>query len=318
MDNLLISVIIPVYNIEKYLARCLDSVLAQSYRDIEVLAVDDGSTDGSGRVLREYEKKDSRVKPIFKENGGVSSARNIALDTAKGEYIYFLDGDDWIEPDTFEKLMRFSKDFDFVQASYVDSFPDGREEVDGNVYLQEKEIFSTKEMIDDFFLARIWESSWNKLYSRAFIGGTRFNENHAVAEDSEFIFELIKRAHAVKLITDATYHYNIREDSCMQSGISEKQFDVLAVREKQYKEISSDAELIADFAPLYAKNLFFLIHEALLDKDGRFKDRIPSLREKAIELRKYVFRSKALKLRFKLGMLLLWLFPGLFYKLYSR
>ena len=97
----LLSVIVPVYNVETYLPRCVDSILQQSYENMEVILVDDGSQDGSGKICDEYAARDSRVKVIHKENGGLSSARNAGLDTAAGEYLTFVDSDDWIEPDAY-------------------------------------------------------------------------------------------------------------------------------------------------------------------------------------------------------------------------
>lgn len=99
---MLISVIVPVYNVENYLCKCVDSIINQTYNNLEIILVDDGSTDGSASICDEYVLKDSRVKVIHKENGGVSSARNIGIAEASGEYICFVDSDDWLELDYFE------------------------------------------------------------------------------------------------------------------------------------------------------------------------------------------------------------------------
>src|SRR5690606_27364966 len=107
-----VSVIIPVYNAEKYLRECLDSVLAQTFTDFEVLLINDGSTDASGKICDEYAEKDSRIKVFHKENGGVSSARNLGLDNAKGEWISFVDSDDTIEQETLATLANEVKDLD--------------------------------------------------------------------------------------------------------------------------------------------------------------------------------------------------------------
>ena len=114
-----VSIIIPVYNVEKYLKKCLDSVINQTYKDIEIICVNDGSKDGSENILKEYATKDSRIKIIEKKNGGLSSARNAGLDVASGEYCYFVDSDDWIELNTIEKLtdIILSNDVDVVVHS---------------------------------------------------------------------------------------------------------------------------------------------------------------------------------------------------------
>lgn len=102
----LVGIIIPVYNVEKYIRRCLDTVISQTYKNIEVLLIDDGSSDSSYSICQEYSKKDNRLKLLHKENGGVSSARNIGIDVANGKYISFVDAGDWVEPDYIEMLIK--------------------------------------------------------------------------------------------------------------------------------------------------------------------------------------------------------------------
>ena len=105
-----LSVIIPVYNVENYLRECLDSITSQTVKDIEIICIDDGSTDNSPKILKEYQKKDSRIKIITKENGGQASARNLGIKKAQGEYIAFIDSDDFIESEMLEKLYTKAKD----------------------------------------------------------------------------------------------------------------------------------------------------------------------------------------------------------------
>ena len=119
-----ISIIVPVYNSEKYLGACIDSILAQSYRDFELILVDDGSRDSSPRICDDYAQKDSRVKVIHKANGGVSAARNDGLDIAKGEYVTFIDSDDWVEGEYLETLSKFGK-YDIVFFSHRLIYEDG-------------------------------------------------------------------------------------------------------------------------------------------------------------------------------------------------
>ena len=116
----MISIIIPVYKTEPYLRKCVDSVLAQTYTNLEVILVDDGSPDDCGKICDEYAAKDSRVKVIHKENGGLSSARNCGLDVATGKYIGFVDSDDWIDPDMYETLLGLllRYDADIAEGSY--------------------------------------------------------------------------------------------------------------------------------------------------------------------------------------------------------
>ena len=318
MNESLISVVIPVYNLENHIARCIDSVLKQTYSNFEIIAVDDGSTDGSTEILKQYSKIDSRVKPIFKKNGGVSSARNRGIDEAKGEYIYFLDGDDWIKPDALEKLLNFSKGFDIVQAAYIESYSDGTEKVPSDAVFTDKEITDTKEMLASYFLAEIHESCCNKLYRKSVIGDSRFDVNLAVAEDSSFVYGILKKTRNIKLLSVVTYHYYIREDSCMHTVIEDKHFLVLQLRDRQYEEAKADIKLFEKFIFRYAKDIFFLLHGILHDESRKFAYRIFNLRIRILQEKKFIFLSSYLNLRFKIGVFILWLCPKLFYKIYSK
>lgn len=112
-----VSIIIPVYNVEKYIRQCLESVINQTYKNIEIIVINDGTKDGSMKIVEEY-LEDKRIKIINKNNGGLSSARNKGIEEATGEYIYFLDSDDWIEKDTIEVLVKNSKDVDIIEANF--------------------------------------------------------------------------------------------------------------------------------------------------------------------------------------------------------
>lgn len=140
-DNPLISVIIPVYNMEKYLRRCLDSVLAQDYTNLEILVVDDGSTDGSWAICQEYARKDARITVIHQENGGLSAARNTGLDRATGAYIAFVDSDDYILPNMYSAMLacKNREDADIPVALWQYEKADGtqtvaREKIDPSIY----------------------------------------------------------------------------------------------------------------------------------------------------------------------------------------
>ena len=164
--NEIISVIVPVYNVEKYLDRCLQSILGQTYTHLEVICVNDGSTDNSISILKEYEKKDGRIKIITKPNGGLSSARNTGLKHATGTFVSFIDSDDEIKLDTYEKVIKaFSEDVDVVFFGAEVRYDTHEELVnsDKNYYSIK---FSGKYKITDDILLNSDCSAWNKVYRR--------------------------------------------------------------------------------------------------------------------------------------------------------
>ena len=171
----LISVIIPVYNVEKYLNRCVQSVCNQTYHNLEIILVDDGSTDNSGKLCDEWAVKDLRIKVIHKDNGGLSSARNIGLDNAKGEYIGYVDSDDWIDMEMYSYLWTILKSYQ-VDVAFCD-FYRFRKRVP-NKKVKEKIILREGKEIDDFFYRVNGEKSaygvWCGLYRKEKISESLF------------------------------------------------------------------------------------------------------------------------------------------------
>lgn len=200
-----ISVIVPVYNTEKYLHRCVDSILAQTFTDFELLLVNDGSTDGSGAICDEYAQKDSRVRVFHKENGGVSSARNIGLDNASGEWITFVDSDDWLDSIFLEKLCFDNLDnVDIVisYAKYIDSHGILHEKKYTSRYVEKGEIGS-------LFLENdlAWQTSpWAKLYKKEMCNRLRFVEGMHIGEDLVFLYTYIWNSD--RLYINGVNHYN--------------------------------------------------------------------------------------------------------------
>lgn len=203
-----ISVIVPVYNTEKYLHRCIDSILAQTYTDFELLLIDDGSTDSSGAICDEYALKDSRVRVFHKANGGVSSARNMGLDNAQGEWITFVDSDDWVKIDYFKLMIRQS-DADLIMSSFeiTDSTSKWNNCIENNKYgIEQISLFLNKYILSTQFCV-----PWCKLYKRNLIQENtelRFNTGISLAEDTIFVFGYLCRIKSVRTIEDFSYQYN--------------------------------------------------------------------------------------------------------------
>ena len=207
-----ISIIIPVYNTEKYLRRCFDSIIIQTYKSIEIIIINDGSTDNSLSIIQEYENKDNRIIVIDKKNEGVSSARNIGIEQATGEYIMFCDSDDSVHPQWCEYMLkqikRYSSDLISCQHS----------KVYGKEVLCSKDIEYCDSKIVDYyslFLLGTSGSVWNKIYKSSVIreNSIRFILDFPIGEDVHFNIEYAKYITGYRLVPDELYYYTENPDS---------------------------------------------------------------------------------------------------------
>ena len=173
----LISVIVPIFNVEEYLPKCVDSILSQSYDNLEVILVDDGSPDGCPDMCEEYRRRDTRVRVIHKENGGLSDARNVGMDIALGEYIFFLDSDDWLLPEGIETLYVMAEKYDADISVGNNLMAFGEKEPDRKRYdlsaIRDRSI-GAHEALGYLFSSSIPTVAWDKLYSRKCVEGVRF------------------------------------------------------------------------------------------------------------------------------------------------
>ena len=217
--NELISIIVPIYNVEKYLRQCLDSILNQTYQNFECLLINDGSPDNSADICREYVEKDSRFRYFEKENGGVSSARNLGIEHSKGQYITFIDSDDWVDSDYLEVLYKSLTDekADVAVSTYKQFNMD-----DNNYYVHsyqrgyEKKIFTGPELIDNLQLLSSFDYSYHsvcgKLVKSVRVETIRFNEETTLGEDMEFWYKLFLISDKVVYINKDTYIYRTSKD----------------------------------------------------------------------------------------------------------
>ena len=226
----LVSVIIPVYQTEKYLAACLDSVLAQTYRRLEIILVDDGSTDGSPAICDMYAARDPRVICLHKENEGAGAARNTGLDRSSGAYICFVDSDDCLSPAFIEKLVA-AVETTGAGIARGEAVGIGREvetERAGDVIVVSRGKDLVFQAIRESRACTIWAT----LYSRESLKGIRFNEDKGY-EDLFFHAQVFGRAEAVALVPDARYGYRRNPDGLSHKAVTMRALDALAVREER-------------------------------------------------------------------------------------
>ena len=226
-----ISIIVPVYNVEEYIHRCIDSILAQTFTDFELILVNDGSPDQCGKICDEYAENDSRIKVIHKKNGGLSDARNAGLEIAQGEYIGFVDSDDYIEHDMYEKLIEACKE-DNSQLAMCGRYKVLGEELKPMFSFKGRKIWQSREAIEKLLTwDNIDSSAWDKLFSRNLFEELRFPVGK-YNEDIYIMTQIIHQAGKIVHIGDAKYYYFHRLDSITTENFSEKKLDLLEANQK--------------------------------------------------------------------------------------
>lgn len=234
--NNLISVIVPVYNVEKYLERCIDSILNQTYKNLEIILVDDGSTDKSPKICDKYLDRDRRVRVIHKENGGLSDARNTGIQIATGDFISFIDSDDYIDINMYDSMMKILQDND------GDIIECGVKHVYNNKIIESNNIenksFTSEEAIEELILERsLHQTVWNKIYKKNVIEGLLF-EKDKINEDEFWTYKAFSKSNKILSINNKFYYYIHREDSIMGKGYTVRNLDGLEARYNRYKYIS--------------------------------------------------------------------------------
>lgn len=242
----LVSVIIPVFKVEKYLNCCIESIRNQTYRNLEIILVDDGSPDTCPELCDRYACMDSRIKVIHKENGGLSDARNAGLRVAKGEYISFIDSDDWVELDFFDKLVNESKlsNADIVASNAVMVWNDGKSKylVEPNECILDNYQAYRSIILED----KLKQPVWYKLYKRSIIKD--FFPVGKIHEDVYWSYKTIANANKVSIINSTNYYYRQRENSIMFTTYSKRNLDGIdaqitriAFTKQQYSDLFEKA-----------------------------------------------------------------------------
>lgn len=223
----LISVIVPVYNVEKYLERCVDSILRQTYETLEIILVDDGSTDTSPKMCDAFSKKDERIKVVHKENGGLSDARNAGLRVASGEYIGYVDSDDWIEDNMYEKMYHacVENDASLCVCRYFREYADGTEGGGSGacIPLSREELLRIYIGGHDQYV--IYNSVWSKLFQRELVEGVEFPKGRN-SEDIMYTTRAFCKLSRAVYLDECLYHYVLdREGSIMNVSRGERMFN---------------------------------------------------------------------------------------------
>ena len=267
--NELISVIVPVYNVERYLEKCVNSIVNQTYKNLEIILVNDGATDSSGDLCDKLAMIDNRIKVYHKENGGLSDARNYGVERATGEYVGFVDSDDYIDAEMYEKLYEAIKkeNVDVAECSLKVIYPGKIELFTDEKYYK---VLGKTEYLEEYLtIKKIFGSVWTKLIKSDVAKKLVFPKGK-LYEDTYYAYDLINIANSFVLIDSPSYNYLMRENSITNSKFNPRIFDLIEIVEKFHKmtyENYPSLKEAADCRKMYA--YFSVLNSILLEENYR-------------------------------------------------
>lgn len=276
MENQLISIIVPIYNVEKYLKECIESIINQTYKNIEIILVDDGSPDNCGIICDEYSQKDKRIIVIHKENGGLSDARNKGIDIAKGDYLTFIDSDDFVNIDYIEKLYNSIKLNNTKLAQCGISKVNENNEIIERLNYDENYIKTSHEILNELYGKHLIENVvvWNKMYAKELFENIRFPVGK-IHEDEFTTYKIFYSVDRISLLSDCLYNYRQTNESIIGKKFNKKRLNLLEALEERMDFFKNRNEI-----DLYEKTLKFYIEE---------------LRLYYIKVKKYIENSKEIQ-----------------------
>ena len=285
MSGLLISVIVPVYKVEKYLDKCVKSIVNQTYENLEIILIDDGSPDNCPAICDSWAQKDSRVKVIHKPNGGVSSARNAAPDIASGDYIGFVDSDDWIEPDMYEILIKNAEKYN-AEISRCAGFFDYGDRSECFSETQSVTIFEGRELVKSIVSDSSYANLWTGIYKKALFDSVCFDSDIAIGEDWLMNYWLNKAANRKVVVKAHKYHYIQRESSALHRDDAIIYSDMIKVIDIFWNNEFSDNLFKSELSIIYSNFVSHYINYMISknQKNDKFKAVQNDLRSKYKDL----------------------------------
>ena len=282
-----LSIIMAVYNVAEYVEKSVLSVLGQKYRDIELILIDDGSTDGSGNICKRLADVDSRIKLFHMENQGVSAARNYGLNIATGDYITFVDSDDWVEFDAYEKMMNYLNKY-HAEICVMGYTPEGNDSFTRTLKKDKKQILSKTKAVDKLIEGKLYTwSIGDKIYRRDLLVGIEFNKEIVNGEDLLFNWRVFRKADSVAYIPLHGYHYVQRVGS-MTNSFSKKKFTVIHAFTKVLYDCRNDSDLYKKIEKKYIQNLLYLASDYCRDNNFvHWHYTVEELRNEQANLRKH-------------------------------
>ena len=308
MENNIISVIIPVYNVKQYIERCIDSILNQTYKNIEIILVDDGSTDGCDEICNMYAEKDKRIKVVHIKNSGVSNARNVGLKLANGNFITFVDADDYIDMTCIEKMYKLCTDeqcdigiIGILENNELAKKTNASGESTNMVLSAEDAL---KEMLNEKYY---YGNVWGKIYKTNIWKDTYFNENTAIGEDMEVLYKVLLKSNKVNVNTNERLYYYTknRNDSATKSNYNKKWEKEIAICENILKECRENHKNVFPFALKRYIRINYSCIVNILTYDSKNKEIYTELRKNILKYKKDgIYNKFDLKMKVKIRLVL--------------
>ena len=280
--NPLVSIIVPVFQVEKYLEKCISSIIAQTYKNLEIILVDDGSTDNCPAICEQFQREDDRIKVIHQENGGLSHARNVGLEVARGDYIGFVDSDDWIEPNMYENLMSALQESgaDIAVCRYQIEFEDSTKNTRNIEFSKRRRRYSPEEALRNIFIGDGYISNavWNKLYRKFVLANTKFTVGK-ICEDILWTALVVGNANFVIGLNYPLYHYLYRNEGLSKNSqqIVKRLQDRIEMSEQRIEFIRQYYPKLEKFAIVKNQDLCYegavilSLKYSNLDPDGKIR-----------------------------------------------
>ena len=288
------SIIVPIYNVEQYLEKCLESIIGQTYKNIEIILINDGSKDNSDEICKKFKKIDKRIKYVKKENGGLSSARNEGMKYASGDYLIFVDSDDYISLELCEKAKNIINDTgaDLIQYEF-------QKFIDGKLALEINEkgytimaTFDSSNSFDNYLTKEIIKrEAWSKVYKKELFKGIIYPEGR-IAEDLATTYKIVNKANKIICISDKLYFYRLRNNSIMGKGSLKLYYDAMLAHYEIYLDcLSKERKYLVKSYSNYYNNFLKLYSKNVLENGNISKEELEK-RYKEIKYNDLNFKSK--------------------------
>lgn len=314
MQDALVSVIVPVYKVEDYLDKCVKSIVAQTYENLEIILVDDGSPDNCPSMCNDWAARDSRIKVIHKANGGLSSARNAGLGIFGGEFVMFVDSDDWIERDAVQSLISLGGDVDIIMCGFSIENESGEVSYENS---GKKEIKGS-DILGEFVLDNIRPEVCAKLYRSSLFSGERFDESIRYAEDLDMNYRLMKKASKFISTDEGFYHYVRRAGSITSTDMTVGRANLYKITARFVEESRYNSDIYEKSICRHARILFATLSRLLSSDEsvsggkeisGTYSEKIF---EEIRKYGKYILKNRYLSIKYKVSVIIVDISPSLF------